>query len=313
MSNPLVSIIIPVYNGSNYLAESIESALGQTYKNIEVIVVNDGSNDDTEKIALSYGDKIRYFYKKNGGVSSALNYGIKQMSGELFSWLSHDDLYYSNKVKEQVQTIIDMKNDKSIIMSTSELIDEKGNLISFHKKYKKKIYNGNQMFKTLFNGTSINGCSLLIPKEALVRAGYFDETLKYIQDWKMWVMLALDDYSFIYIDKPLVRMRIHSNQQTIRIKDLLPKESDSFTLELLDKLMEETPKNKEKVMLMIFWGIRSHKPEVINKSLNLLKKSNNFNLRDKVSFYSYYPIGFAIGKIKRLIRKYLDVKRRRLS
>ena len=80
------------------------SALSQTYKNIEVIVVNDGSNDDgkTEEIALSYGNKIRYFYKENGGVSSALNCGIRAMHGEFFSWLSHDDVYFETKVEKQI-------------------------------------------------------------------------------------------------------------------------------------------------------------------------------------------------------------------
>ena len=94
MYNPKVSIIIPVYNGSDYLQQSIESALAQTYKNIEVIVVNDGSNDNgaTEKIANYYRDKIKYFSKPNGGVSSALNFGISKMEGEWFSWLSHDDI-----------------------------------------------------------------------------------------------------------------------------------------------------------------------------------------------------------------------------
>ena len=78
INNPKVSIIIPVYNGSNYLANAIDSALAQTYKNIEVIVVNDGSKDEgaTERIALSYGDRIHYYAKSNGGVSSALNFGI---------------------------------------------------------------------------------------------------------------------------------------------------------------------------------------------------------------------------------------------
>ena len=80
--NPLVSIVIPVYNGANYVSEAIESALKQTYKNIEIIVVNDGSTDNTEKIVKKYGDKIRYFYKENGGVASALNLGIKNMKGE---------------------------------------------------------------------------------------------------------------------------------------------------------------------------------------------------------------------------------------
>ena len=83
--NPLVSIVIPVYNGSDFLVEAIESAINQTYKNIEVLVVNDGSNDNnaTEKICKSFGEKVRCFYKENGGVATALNLGIKNQSLQL--------------------------------------------------------------------------------------------------------------------------------------------------------------------------------------------------------------------------------------
>ena len=104
---PKVSIVIPAYNASNYLEEAIDSALAQTYSNIEIIVVNDGSLDDgaTERVALAYGDKIRYFYKENGGSSSALNFGIANMTGEWFSWLSHDDLYLPEKIEKQIAYI----------------------------------------------------------------------------------------------------------------------------------------------------------------------------------------------------------------
>ena len=119
--SPLVSIIIPVYNGSNYVKEAIDSALAQTYKNIEIIVVNDGSNDDgaTEKIALSFGDKIRYFYKANGGISSALNYGIEKMQGEYFSWLSHDDKYTETKIEKQIALLKETKKENTIFLCGS--------------------------------------------------------------------------------------------------------------------------------------------------------------------------------------------------
>ena len=101
---PKVSIIIPVYNGENFLEQAINSALHQTYDNIEVIVINDGSNDKgkTEAIAKKYNDKIKYFYKENGGVASALNMALEKMSGDYFSWLSHDDLYYDDKIEKQI-------------------------------------------------------------------------------------------------------------------------------------------------------------------------------------------------------------------
>ena len=101
---PKVSIIIPVYNGSNFLAQAINAALAQTYPNCEILVINDGSQDHgaSEKIALSYGNKIKYYLKENGGVSSALNFAFKKMTGEWFSWLSHDDLYYPQKIEKQI-------------------------------------------------------------------------------------------------------------------------------------------------------------------------------------------------------------------
>lgn len=95
MTMPMISIIIPVYNGSNYLRDAIDSAIAQTYSNKEIIVVNDGSKDygHTEAICLTYADKIRYFHKENSGVASALNLGIANMRGEYFTWLAHDDFF----------------------------------------------------------------------------------------------------------------------------------------------------------------------------------------------------------------------------
>ena len=101
-NNPLVSIIIPVYNGENFVIEAIESALNQTYENIEVIVVNDGSVDRTEELITPYLRRLKYIKKENGGVSSALNLGIKESQGEYVSWLSHDDIYYPEKIKKQI-------------------------------------------------------------------------------------------------------------------------------------------------------------------------------------------------------------------
>src|SRR6185312_14318520 len=109
-SAALVSIIIPVYNGAQYLSEAIDSALAQSYQNIEVLVVNDGSTDAgaTEAVAKSFGHSIRYFYKPNGHVASALNFGVGQMRGQYFSWLSHDDRYVPSKIEVQMHAISEL-------------------------------------------------------------------------------------------------------------------------------------------------------------------------------------------------------------
>ena len=91
---------------------------------MEVIVVNDGSNDDraTEKIALSYGERIRYFYKPNGGVATALNLGIEKMTGEYFSWLSHDDLYLPEKIEQEIVCLQRLRDFHAVIAEGYQVV-----------------------------------------------------------------------------------------------------------------------------------------------------------------------------------------------
>ena len=220
--DPLVSIVIPVYNGANYLREAIDSALAQTYSNIEIIVVNDGSNDGgaTRKIAKSYGDKIRYFEKTNGGVSTALNMGIKNMYGEYFSWLSHDDLYYPDKIQAQIDALRQAGDMSKIVYSNwSRKEMPKGTVTE---------YNGAQMYRQNFLETGafttifglVSGCSLLIPKIYFDAYGGFDETFRCVQDYKKWFELFRGK-RLIYIRKSLIISRSHPQQTTHSLSGLM--------------------------------------------------------------------------------------------
>jgi glycosyltransferase involved in cell wall biosynthesis len=214
MLKPKVTLIIPVYNGANYLKYAIDSALKQTYKNLEIIVVNDGSSDngESEKIAKSYGKKIRYIYKENGGVSSALNLAIEKMTGEYFSWLSHDDTYEPNKIEVEVDYLLknELLQQKVIIYSDYFLIDVHGKLLS------KAIKNHEELVQkpeyALLKG-NINGLSLLIPKSAFDEYGGFDVSLKATQDYELWRKMART-YDLIHIPELLVSTRIHAKQVT---------------------------------------------------------------------------------------------------
>jgi glycosyltransferase involved in cell wall biosynthesis len=257
MYNPLVSIIIPVYNGSNFLSQAIDSALAQTYKNLEIIVVNDGSKDGgaTEQIAQSFGDKIKYFPKENGGVSSALNHGIKQMRGEWFSWLSHDDLYEEDKVERQIVEInkyIKDSNDymekKIILLSESILIDKGGHKIKRSKllrRYRPGNYSGKQMFTLLIKDISINGCALLLPKKCFSEVGLFDTSLKYLQDYEFWYRLMLRDFQFVCIDHISVKTRVHSQQTQAQHPELFYIEREKTGFDLVDIFLEDVEKNSD--------------------------------------------------------------------
>jgi glycosyltransferase involved in cell wall biosynthesis len=234
-SHRKVSIVIPVFNGSDYMREAIDSALEQTYPNVEVIVVNDGSTDGgkTEEAARSYGDRIRYFHKENGGVASALNLGISMMSGDYFSWLSHDDVYYPDKIA--VQMIYMSKEGEGVILySDYEFIDRKSRRLNIRRLPGDP--GGDFRLRLMFDG-SLHGCTLLIPKECFCVAGTFNEDLKTTQDYDLWFRMAMK-YRFVRVPEILVKSRLHPGQTSNTVKSLHTKESNDFLIGCL-KVLEE--------------------------------------------------------------------------
>lgn len=207
--SPLVSIIIPVYNGSDYLADAIDSALAQTYSKIEIIVVDDGSLDDgaTAAIAARYGQRIRYVHQENGGVAAALNRGIAEMRGAYFSWLSHDDIYLPDKVERQVN-IARTFGGPCVVIGNFQQIWQDGAL---GPEYSPHLINlGGRPLDAIFH-SAINGCALLIAKEAFSICGLFDTGLPTTQDYDLWFRMA-HRVPFLYCPHIGVRQRIHPNQ-----------------------------------------------------------------------------------------------------
>jgi|KBSSwiStaDraftv2_1062776.scaffolds.fasta_scaffold00719_24 glycosyltransferase involved in cell wall biosynthesis len=208
---PKVSIIVPVYNGSKYIRAAIDSALSQTYRNFELIVIDDGSVDDTRQIVESYGDRLQYFWKPNGGVASALNLGIEKMSGAYFSWLSHDDGYVPEKLTCQVEYLRREKDRESVVFYADyEVMNELGETLYAcrfdHQMLQQKPLYG------LLRGL-IHGCSLLIPKSVFCRIGHFDEKLRVTQDYSLWFDM-IRVLPFKHIPEVLVRSRWHPEQDT---------------------------------------------------------------------------------------------------
>lgn len=227
--HPKVSIVIPAYNAANYLAEAIESALNQTYSNIEVIVVNDGSKDDgaTASVAQRYKDRIRYFEKENGGSSSALNYGIKSMTGEWFSWLSHDDLYCPEKVQWEIDYLnalplnFDEEDNvqKHILFAAADLIDANGAIVQ--KMSSKRLCETDAKINHVEGAlrliaepvqSGFHGCSCLIHRKAFEKCGMFDENLRLLNDMDMWFRFYSNGYKIHFVPKVLVKGRVHAKQ-----------------------------------------------------------------------------------------------------
>lgn len=246
MSNdPLVSIVIPVYNGADYLSECIDSALAQTYSNIEILVINDGSVDDgaTEAVAQSYGDRIRYFRKENGGVSSALNLGIQHMRGDYFSWLSHDDRYEPEKVACQVAQILRLGSGNIMAVCRSGQMNRNSQCIRKPSPLplpeNERIAAEDALLDFIRMG-AFNGCALLIPRSVLLACDGFAEDLRYCQDYLMWCEIFMHGCDLVYTPVDGVMMRVHEQQFTNRGRDLYATESYMVCDRILPYLLDHS-------------------------------------------------------------------------
>lgn len=302
-----VSIIIPVFNrkdnvkGAGYLKEAIDSALSQTYENIEVVVVNDGSEDDgkTEQLALSYGDKIKYIKKENGGVSSALNIGIKNATGDWISWLSHDDLYTPDKIKAQMADVekVEKENRKNnMYYCIGGFIDADGKKLNKSiKKISEGLYCGTDILYKVLNGYGIGGCGLLIPKEMFENVGYFEEDMRYSQDWFMWVKAFIAGYGLYVNNNAMSLTRLHNMQTSTTGRQFMMRDREKTAEYMSKKLVGLTDtKNhnlmKEYMFLCFYNGIEVYGKKIYKE----LAKGKD------VTFFDKCKLG--IVKLKGLMR-----------
>lgn len=219
MFEPLVSIIIPAYNSQDYIQEAIDTILKQTYKNIEIIVV-DSSSDDTKQVLERYGENIRYFYQEPKGVSAARNFGLRQARGSLVAFQDADDRWFPDRIETQIQALRQFP-DAALVFSDYAMFDHSGVILPSacwpHFKLwldGHRIAGGDLAYGRLswelMLGNCIGTCAVLAAKDVLEQFGGFDETFKTCEDLDLWLRISTK-YSFLYVDKVLAEYRVHSS------------------------------------------------------------------------------------------------------
>ncbi len=199
---PSISVIIPTYNNEKFIAETIESVLSQTYKDYEIIVIDDGSTDNTCEILLPYMDKIRYHYKKNGGIASATNAGIKLSKAKYVAFLDHDDLWVPDKLKTQIECF--NKNPKIGLAYSKYSTFKNGKTL---RKKPRKGYTG-WIFSELISKSFILTSTVMVKTECLDVVGNFDEFFTLAVADELFLRIAMN-YQCFFIDKELTKYRIH--------------------------------------------------------------------------------------------------------
>lgn len=214
-SSVLFSVIIPTYNRSKQLSSALDSVLAQTCTDYEILVIDDGSTDDTEQVLRAYQDRLTYLRQSNAGISVARNTGIAQAKGAYIAFLDDDDLWYPRKLEVMAQAIA-AHPDGGLFHSRVDYVDGKGNWL-----WTTNPPQGND-YQNLLQGNYIAMLSAVVKKSCLERAGVFDPDLKMCVDWDLFLRVA-KDFPVVYVPETLAEYRyLLSDSVTARVQVMLP-------------------------------------------------------------------------------------------
>lgn len=211
-----ISVIIPTYNRGAFTNEAVKSVLAQSYKDYEIIVVDDGSTDDTKEQLHEFGNQIQYIYQKNQGPSAARNTGIQLAKGKYIAFCDSDDRFLPTKLEKQMEFI--QKNpDCRFLYTWYYNVNEKGEMTKLRKPLTCK--NQEHLQYCLFSRKfTIRTSTLLVEKSCFKKAGLFNEKFWYSQDWDMWLRLAAY-YPGYCLEESLSEYWLHGeNRSSLSVK-----------------------------------------------------------------------------------------------
>lgn len=208
---PKVSVIIPLYNGKKFIKNTLNRVFNQSYKDFEVIVVNDGSTDNPENILKKYLPKIKYIVQPNSGCpAGAKNRGIRESAGEYLAFLDQDDLWMEDKLKIQVEVLDKYQSCGLVATNAIVFKDETKKKIGIYWKKAKRLLTSREARAKLSKENFIISSSAVMVRSSVFNKGdYFDERLKLADDYELWYRIA-KKWSFALILKPLLYYRNNS-------------------------------------------------------------------------------------------------------
>lgn len=214
---PRVTVIIPTYNRARLIGKAIESVFNQTYSDFEIIIVDDGSTDETASEVAQYGSRIRYLYQKHAGSSEARNLALRASTGELIAFLDSDDVWYPKKLEKQIG-LFDRDPSVGLVYSFTQMIDEKGNALELETRkclqWHREAFQRGYSYETISKFCVLWPSTVVIRKSCLERTGFFDPRTESFEDWDLYLRLALEGVHFAGIPEPLVWFRIHRQHRT---------------------------------------------------------------------------------------------------
>jgi glycosyltransferase involved in cell wall biosynthesis len=226
-THPSISVIIPTYNRAGKLKEAIDSVLAQDYDDFELIVVDDGSTDDTLQILKAYGAKVKVIRQRNQGVSAARNRGIAAASGGLMAFLDSDDLWLPGKLTTQIDFF--KKTPDALICQTEEIWIRNGVRVNPKERHRK--YSG-MIFEQSLALCLVSPSAVMVRRGLFEKFGLFDESLPACEDYDMWLRVSCRCPVYL-INKPLIIKRGGHADQLSRQPAL-----DKFRIQAIKKILD---------------------------------------------------------------------------
>lgn len=269
---PKVSVIVPVYNAGEFLSKTIESILCQSYKNLEIVIIDDCSADNSKEIILSYKDSriIPIFSEKNEHLCASSNIGYYKSTGEYIALIGHDDIFYPDKIKNQIM-YMESHPDTSVCFTKFNIIDENDNDISDYWKNIMAAYNTPNMtreqwaYTLIVNGSVLCAPTALIRKQHLKKEPLYRMGLVQAQDYDLWVRM-ISKGNFHIIDKKLTGYRRFSDNST---------NLSSITVEKKAREMHDC-------QYVIYRGVLDMDNDLFIKSFNNILNNKKANLNHEI-------------------------------
>ncbi len=216
--NPAVSVVIPTYNYARFISQTIESVLAQTYPIAEIIVVDDGSTDNTKKVVAAFGEKVCYIEQEKSGVCAARNNGAKQSSGDYIAFLDADDVWLSEKIEKQIAKFREDQQIGLVHCRMREFDTESGETVRLHLEGEEG-WVGDELL--LYNKTVIigPGGTIVVSREAFEAVGGFDTALKVGEDWDFCYRIARK-FKVGFVREILVDYRYHGKNSSLNAEEM---------------------------------------------------------------------------------------------
>jgi glycosyltransferase involved in cell wall biosynthesis len=203
-----VSVVIPAYNQARFLKDAIESVLSQTYSISEIVIVDDGSTDETPEVAQQYGNSIRYIRQENQGLAAARNTGILHSNGKYIALLDSDDQWLTSFM-QTMTSLISQNSDATVFYCGWRYVDAAGCVLP--QQPQTKVVPPDEIYWALLRANFLIPSGVMLERSQILKAGLFDPAFRRLQDWELWLRLLKAGHIFVGSNACLVHYRLHGN------------------------------------------------------------------------------------------------------